>query len=509
MTRHFALPSMAAALLVSTASFAYADLTAEDVWANTQAYFDGSGYTVTGTTARDGDALVVSGIKMEFADVPDAGEINVTMGDLTFRELGDGTVSLEFAETYPFEFAVKDLEGADVVGKMVLMSQGHKTVASGNPDDVLYTTSSDSAQLELKDVTLNGEAIPAEIGRAFIKMTALKGTLQIAGGDQLTMVQDFAADLLSYDVAFTDPESDSDVALKGQMEELTGKARSSLVPGVDMSNLSAAIAQGMAGGGSFAFTKGQTSMNSTTEGEAFSLESTSDGGTLKVEMGKDGLVYDIAQKNPNISFKMPDVPFPVALSMAENRFKVAMPVGKSDEAKDFALAIRLSDVVVPELLWAMLDPSQALPHDPASLTVDLSGKAKMLVDFFDPASQEELENLTSPPGELEQLSVNELLLSIAGAKLTGNGAFDFDASKPGAIPGGLPAANGALDLKLVGGNTLLDKLIQMGLVSEQDAMGARMMMGMLAVPGEGEDTLKSKLEINDQGHILANGQRLQ
>ena len=39
-------------------------------------------------------------------------------------------------------------------------------------------------------------------------------------------------------------------------------------------------------------------------------------------------------------------------------------------------------------------------------------------------------------------------------------------------------------------------------------MGARMMMGLFAVPGEGEDTLKSKIEVNDEGHVLANGQRL-
>ena len=54
---------------------------------------------------------------------------------------------------------------------------------------------------------------------------------------------------------------------------------------------------------------------------------------------------------------------------------------------------------------------------------------------------------------------------------------------------------------------LLEKLIQMGFVSEDDAMGARMMMGMLAVPA-GEDTLTSKIAINDEGHISANGQRL-
>ena len=65
-----------------------------------------------------------------------------------------------------------------------------------------------------------------------------------------------------------------------------------------------------------------------------------------------------------------------------------------------------------------------------------------------------------------------------------------------------------MDLSLTGANGLLDKLIEMGFVSSQDAMGARMMMGMLAVPGEGPDSLKSKIEINEQGQILANGQRL-
>ena len=54
----------------------------------------------------------------------------------------------------------------------------------------------------------------------------------------------------------------------------------------------------------------------------------------------------------------------------------------------------------------------------------------------------------------------------------------------------------------------LDKLIEMGLVSDQDAMGARMMMSMFAVPGSEPDTLSSTIEVNEQGHVLANGQRI-
>jgi len=36
----------------------------------------------------------------------------------------------------------------------------------------------------------------------------------------------------------------------------------------------------------------------------------------------------------------------------------------------------------------------------------------------------------------------------------------------------------------------------------------RMMMGMFATP-TGDDELTSKIEVNDEGHLIANGQRLQ
>lgn len=39
-------------------------------------------------------------------------------------------------------------------------------------------------------------------------------------------------------------------------------------------------------------------------------------------------------------------------------------------------------------------------------------------------------------------------------------------------------------------------------------MGARMMMSMFAVPGSAPDTLRSTIEVNERGHVLANGQRI-
>ena len=73
----------------------------------------------------------------------------------------------------------------------------------------------------------------------------------------------------------------------------------------------------------------------------------------------------------------------------------------------------------------------------------------------------------------------------------------------------MPKTVGQVDIDLVGANTLLDRLVDIGLVPPDAAGAARMMIGLFGMPGAGEDTLKSKLEINEEGHILANGNRIQ
>ena len=107
-----------------------------------------------------------------------------------------------------------------------------------------------------------------------------------------------------------------------------------------------------------------------------------------------------------------------------------------------------------------------------------------------------------PPGQLNSLTINEVRVSAVGAELTGSGAATFNNA------GLMPVPNGAVDLRLVGANALMQKLVAMGLLPEDQMMGAMMMLGLFAVP-DGEDTLKSKIEFKEDGSIYANGQQIQ
>ena len=172
------------------------------------------------------------------------------------------------------------------------------------------------------------------------------------------------------------------------------------------------------------------------------------------------------------------------------------------------MTFSLKDFTIADGLWGLFDPSGQLPRDPATMTVDLSGKAKLLFDYLDPAQSAILEQAGTALGELEALTLNELTVDVAGARLTGQGDFTFDNSDTVTFSG-FPKPQGAVDLQLLGGNGLLDNLVSIGLLPEDQALGARLMMGLFARPGEGEDAFVSKIEVNDQGHVLANGQRLQ
>jgi hypothetical protein len=159
------------------------------------------------------------------------------------------------------------------------------------------------------------------------------------------------------------------------------------------------------------------------------------------------------------------------------------------------------------MLWGMADPTGVLPRDPASIVIDLAGKGKILADMFNPEDLEAVEMGEIMPGELNALTIRELLVSAAGARLTGTGDFTFNNEDLASFDG-LPAPAGIAKLTLTGANGLIDNLIKMGLLTDQDAMGARMMMGMFGVPGEGADTLNSEIEFTEEGQILANGQRI-
>tara|TARA_R110002049_G_scaffold44333_5_gene130027 strand:+ start:78412 stop:79944 length:1533 start_codon:yes stop_codon:yes gene_type:complete len=506
----FNLPSFALALPVTLLSqAAFADLTPTEVWGDWRQYMEGMGYKIVAKEAPDGDNLIVSDIALQMELPEDEGSMSMSLGTLTFTQNSDGSVAIVMPEAMPMTINITP-EGDDAKPVELVLNYaqtGHAMTASGSSDKLKYDYNADTISVTLDRVQVGPDTFGEENAKVNVIATGVSSSTDMIIGDLREYTQTGQVDSVQYDIAIKNPEDPVAVAIKGGLSGLNfdgiGKIPMTLV---DASDMAAMLAAGFSVDGNVTLGAGNTEMNvSDPENGDFALTSSSSGGNLSVEMGAEGLAYAGGQKDIDVNITATAMPFPIAISMAEGGFNLKMPVSKSDDPQDFALGFTLDQFKMSDMIWGIFDPTGQLPRDPATLVVDLSGKAKLLFDLMDPDSAAKMGE--AEPGELQALTVNKLALDAAGAKFDGSGDFTFDNSDKVTFDG-MPKPVGAVDLSLVGGNGLLDKLVAMGLLPEEQAMGARMMMGLFAVPGDGEDTLKSKIEFTDEGQILANGQRI-
>ncbi|MFW8635891.1 DUF2125 domain-containing protein [Cribrihabitans pelagius] len=506
MSAILARSGTAAALVFFSAQGALADLTAQEVWDDWKSYLNTTGYAVEATETLSGSTLTVSGLTMTAGEAAEESSARISLPQIRFEENGDGSVSVLLPAGMPVAFAFTGPED-DVSGTLIYGHDGSPVTVTGDASEMTYAYAAPELTLDLKDLQADGEVIPPEAAQFSMALQEVTAETTMKADGTRSYGQQLSAAALTYHLAFVDAENDAKGSFKGALEGLAFTGSSSIPEGLETADMAALLDAGAGFDGRFTFTGGNGAIAGTGEGESFAMETRSGGGAVDVALNAEQLTYGLSQQDAELNISGTEMPFPLSLRMAEAGLRLMMPVSGTGEEQDFALGVTLRDFALPEMFWGMIDPTGVLPHDPATLVLDLAGKVTLLFDIFDPESIAPVESGSQPPGELNALTVKELRLSAAGAELTGTGDFTFDNEDLESFDG-MPAPSGEANLMLTGANALLDKLIQLGVMSDSDAMGARMMIGMLAVPGEAEDSLTSRIEITEDGKILANGQRL-
>ena len=507
MSVHLMRGGCAALILAFSSQSALADLTAKDVWSDWQGYIADMGYEISGNETMSGNTLKISDI-VYTVKVPDEDvTISITTREMSLIENGDGTVNITFPETQVMtvEVDAKNDENAKI--NLNYTQSGLAMIVSGDASNMTYDYSASSLEISLGSVEIDGNKMPEGTAKAFFKLNDISGKTQMTSGTARTNSGIMKAGGLNYDISVNSPDGEGTFHISGTSENLSSDSNFTIPETNDNSDMRAMLNEGMAFDGTFSFGPGSYSINGAGDGAEFSAEGSSQGGGFDVAMDKTNLSYDFSIKGMTTAIISNQLPIPVSFDIAKYGLNLNVPLGDTQDLQDFAAMLTLQDFTMADMLWSIFDPSGALPRDPATILVDLKGKARVLVDMFDPNIEEIMMSAKTPPAELHAVTLNNLLVSAAGAELSGAGDFSFD-NNDLVTYGGLPAPSGTLDLKLVGINGLMDKLSAMGLIGEQEVMGARMGMGMLAVTGEGEDTLISNIEMTPDGQILANGQRI-
>jgi Uncharacterized protein conserved in bacteria (DUF2125) len=410
-------------------------------------------------------------------------------------------VSVTMSEDYPMTIS-NTTDGVATEVSALLHQTGMVMTVSGTPDEMTYDVEVAKYAITLNSVTSGGTAVPAEIA---ITLNNMAGSFVTSTSDLHNVDYEVGAESADVSVVVNDPETGTAVNFSGKMNDLASTVNMAIP--LDTTNPDEMFNAGMAmsGGYTFGASSFLFSANDPASGDT-SGTATAISGSTDFSFDKSALGYDTTTQGLNVELTSAQMPFPVKLAMSELGLGILFPLAKSDAPSDWATYLNLSDLSVNDEIWAMLDAGNVLPHDPATVVLDLTGTATMLFDVLDPAQQEAM-NAGTAPGELNSVAVNDLTVKIAGAEVTGTGAFTFDNTDTTTIPG-MPRPQGTLDLNINGVNGLLDKLVSMGLIPEDQAMMPRMMMGMFATV-VGDDQLTSKIEIDANGGIFANGQQIQ
>lgn len=492
------------AFFVSTPLWA---ATPADVWQSWQDTAASSGQTMTTESIEEtAEGLVVTGLKMVQDDGQTTAEVE--MPSVSFVDEGDGTVRVTLPDEVPLRvtFPADPATGKSRTITATLSQPDLDMTASGEAGDIAYTLAAPEVTLTLDQIDGASAAESNMVAQAVLSDVA--ADYAVKSGTNVSGIYDLRAASLNVSFSGSDPEAPDqpsafDVALSLADPAMSGEGLA--VNPALMDNLSQAVAAGLVSRGSMSAGATTVVANDTKAGKTTHVELMSAASALNFDLGPQGLVYGGSGKDVTMLASGGDLPFPeLAIAYREAAFNLQMPLVKADQPQNFALLTRLVDFTISEEVWAMFDPTGQLPRDPATLVIDTKGTTTLTADIADPAAMGALQG---PPALLDSLEVTALQAKAAGAELTGQGSFTFDNTDMETFAG-YPAPTGTLNLTLTGGNGLMDKLTAMGLLSEEDVMGFRMMLAMFTTAVPDKDELTSTLEFRDKG-FYANGQRLQ
>lgn len=493
--RSFAVAPVIATLLGGTA---HAALTADQVW---QSWKDAGalvGLTISAATENNsGGVLTLNGVT-----IAPEGVSGVAISDVVLTEQSDGSVSIVpgsdigMAMTGDAEFLLK------------LTHDGLTLTAREANGGVAYDYAAAALDLTYESsypgYSFDGSEPPMITSSGDVRFADLAGSYSDTPGANRTFGLDMKAGELAYSTLLDDPGME----MKQASTSSTQNFEMSLAFAMPSTIALAAIESPTDFG--TALNEGLSLTVSTTQGESLGtmkqespylpidLSMKAGDGAATALFNKDTFSVKSSASGLDIESAPGAMPVPVKLVSGPMEFGLTAPVIANDVAGDYAFVMKLSQFSLNEEAWALVDPNGALKRDAADIAIDISGKAKMDVPAMIAADEAGGPPIVPQP---ESLNITELGVKVAGAALAATGAFTFDNSF------GMPMPLGEADVSITGANALIDGLIATGLISDQDAMGARMMMGMFMIPA-GDDTLTSKIEAKEGMQILVNGQPL-
>ncbi|MBV0891963.1 DUF2125 domain-containing protein [Paracoccus sp. Z118] len=548
---YFRMTSSTLALLALTAP-AFADVTPSEVWQNWVDYYKATGYSVAeGSREEAGDTLTLGDVVFSM-DMPD-GDFAFTIPQVVMQATGDGRVRTGLADQSTGTLRTVDEEGRDVNIAFTVQLPGAEVVSSGTPEDMTDEGSIPTLTVTVDEVRTQDQTFADPVRITSADMTysqrMAKGDLMRAEFDVASGQTDMVLDVSGKD------EEGRDFTASGALSMASLQSAGSGSFPVDASmdeDMAAALRAGMDMTADFQAGPMTASFDMNGVGEdgapvTASMKAEVAGMTSQMGMSGSGVNFQLDSDAADVELTSADMPFPVTYSTEGTSMGLQMPVTQSDEPQPFKVTYSLNGLALGDAIWDLFDQGRVLPRDPANFELDVTGLVRVVQDVFDPAFIEanaaaaeaeadaedaadtdttaaapEAGTADQPSGntadtpetdtaaaepespyEPVEVTINRFAIDAAGASVSATGDLRVPEDS------GMDAPVGTISARYEGLNGLIDSLMQLGLVPQDQATAARMMLAMFASPApDGGDVLTTELEFREGGSIFANGQQV-
>ncbi|MGI3169591.1 hypothetical protein ACRARG_10585 [Pseudooceanicola sp. C21-150M6] len=501
--------SVFSGVLALCAAPAFADVKAADVWDQWSALATAFGYELSALPVREGLALTVpdATLTRQMPNDPETGapggSITMTLGRMRLVERGDGTVEVEFPGSLPVSVTMDGPQREKATASGAVTAQGYGMIVSGTPADTVYDLKADEIGLNFDKIeTFGADPVTAAVN---VTLDGTAGTTTIRMGDIATVARDLTVAAARYSVDIPPPAGKSvRTRLEGMSEGLKMSFAAELPTTVAADDVPAYLAGGYSLSGTLDLGSGTSQLVVEDADETLQVALARQSGGVDVSVSQDGIVYDGRAEGLNISASGGKLPLPVSTTMSSVALGLTAPAAAGPD-QDFGLRLNLAELVLPELLWAMLDPEGALDHEPVSAELDLSGKAEMFVSLMDPQAQQSLDPTGKAPGAIGSLTLNKLALQAAGAHIGADADVAVDHSARSVFDPKLPAFGATANLRLTGVTDLVERLARMGLIPGGPALVGVAMIRQLGKVETGPDDLSAEIIVSPSGAVTVNG----
>ena len=217
--------------------------------------------------------------------------------------------------------------------------------------------------------------------------------------------------------------------------------------------------------------------------------------TFQVTMGQEGLTLGTDAFDIRAIYGGADSGMEATLGRMD--FRMEMPLMPTPDDQSMSLGFLIENVAPSDGALALLGLN-SFSGETVDLRLRLGAGGRWLRDL------ETIEDSDDAPIDLGSFALEEAFVRIGEARLTGGGEMAFAGGSIMSQTSDVPEGDGSFVFELIGGEGLLNRLGDAGLVPADQLFVARMMMGALG-QSVGTDHLRSEITLRAGQEPLING----